>query len=217
MKLGDSKTSTPQKKLPDHTRKPKNIKRAGSPAYSDSSGNESGSKKLKKKNQKLSVDSRSGTPVPGGVKKRKSALGAGSGSDGEATAGEMSDGAGPKKKIRIGSGRGSPAASRAGSPNPGQYTHIYMFFYAVKVLFRENRDANVFIAASPASPVDTPAISAQEILDKVPAEGISISELIKPFTARMGDRPGQMRRSDWIKIVKQFCEYGPDKLLRPKK
>lgn len=190
VKLGDSKTSTPQKKLPDHTRKPKNIKRAGSPAYSDSSGNESGSKKLKKKNQKLSVDSRSGTPVPGGVKKRKSALGAGSGSDGEATAGEMSDGAGPKKKIRIGSGRGSPAASRAGSPNP---------------------------AASPASPVDTPAISAQEILDKVPAEGILISELIKPFTARMGDRPGQMRRSDWIKIVKQFCEYGPDKLLRPKK
>ena len=52
--------------------------------------------------------------------KRKAHGGAGSGSDGEATAGEMSDGAGPKKKIKIKSsgGKGTPSASRAGSPNP---------------------------------------------------------------------------------------------------
>jgi transcription initiation factor TFIIF subunit alpha len=49
-------------------------------------------------------------------------MGAGSGSDGEATAGEMSDGAiSRKKKIKlVGSNRGTPSASRAGSPNPSQ-------------------------------------------------------------------------------------------------
>jgi hypothetical protein len=47
-------------------------------------------------------------------------MGAGSGSDGEATAGEMSDGAGArKKKIKlVGSNRGTPTVSRAGSPDP---------------------------------------------------------------------------------------------------
>lgn len=50
-------------------------------------------------------------------------MGAGSGSDGEATAGEMSDGAVSKrKKLKIvsHSARGTPSASRAGSPNPTQ-------------------------------------------------------------------------------------------------
>jgi hypothetical protein len=48
-------------------------------------------------------------------------MGAGSGSDGEATAGEMSDGAVAKrKKLKLvsHSARGTPSASRAGSPNP---------------------------------------------------------------------------------------------------
>lgn len=49
-------------------------------------------------------------------------MGAGSGSDGEATGGEMSDGAVRKKKLKLvsNSARGTPSASRAGSPIPTQ-------------------------------------------------------------------------------------------------
>lgn len=44
----------------------------------------------------------------------------GSGSDGEATGGEMSDGQPKKKKIKLipSSSKGTPAGSRAGSPLP---------------------------------------------------------------------------------------------------
>lgn len=94
----------------------KGVKRAGSPAVSESSGNES-TRKTKQPKTSAPKGSRAGTPLATGKRK---AQGAGSGSDGEATAGEMSDGAGPKKKIKLksGSGKGTPAGSRAGSPNP---------------------------------------------------------------------------------------------------
>ncbi|KAH7327832.1 hypothetical protein B0I35DRAFT_415864 [Stachybotrys elegans] len=185
---GKQKSGEPQKKS-------NALKRAGSPALSESSGNESSRKKIKK--SATASGSRSGTPLPQQAAARRSKLGAGSGSDGEGTAGEMSDGAVARKKIKaVGSaGKGSPVVSRAGSPNPpsgGQGS------------------------ASPL-PGGGSVIEPQEILDRIPAEGIIIGELIKPFQGRVGDRPGQMPKGEWIKLVRQLCDYGPDKRLRRRK
>ncbi|KAM0238954.1 hypothetical protein ACHAP5_008460 [Fusarium lateritium] len=187
---GSKGTNTPSGKKPEGSKKSKSLKRAGSPALSESSGNESSRKKLKK-NVTSAAGSRSGTPLPQGAAARR-AMGAGSGSDGEATAGEMSDGAKAKrKKLKIvsHSARGTPSASRAGSPNPTQG------------------------AASPGSPGGS-IVEPSEILDKIPNEGIAIGELIKLFNHRLGDRAGQMPKTEWIQLVKKICEYGPDKRLR---
>jgi hypothetical protein len=101
-------------------KKGKSLKRAGSPALSESSGNESTRKKFKKASG-AATDSRPSTPGLQTNTVRRPKITAGSGSDGEFTAGEMSDGAMQKKKIKlIGSSRGTPSASRAGSPNPAQ-------------------------------------------------------------------------------------------------
>ena len=59
-------------------------------------------------------------------------------------------------------------------------------------------------------------MEASEILDKIPPEGITIGELIKFFAGRVGDRPGQMPKTDWIRLVRSLCEYGTDKKLRKK-
>jgi transcription initiation factor TFIIF subunit alpha len=99
-------------------KKGKSLKRPGSPTLSESSGNESTRKKQKKVTA-AALGSRPGTPGLSQTTVRRPKITAGSGSDGEATAGEMSDGAMQKKKIKlVGSSRGTPSASRAGSPNP---------------------------------------------------------------------------------------------------
>lgn len=145
---------------------------------------------------------------------RRSKMGAGSGSDGEATGGEMSDGAGPKKKklkLVSSSARGTPSASRAGSPIPtqggkclNQRTSAGDFLDHI---------ANVaWLGASPGP--SGSGIESWEILEKIPAEGIVIGDLIKQFQGRVGEKPGQMPKGEWIKLVKQICEYGPDKRLR---
>ncbi|KAH7022431.1 hypothetical protein EDB80DRAFT_8198 [Ilyonectria destructans] len=188
---GSKGTSTPQgKNKSDPAKKGKSLKRQGSPALSESSGNESSRKKLKK-TATPATGSRAGTPLPQGAAMRRSKMGAGSGSDGEATGGEMSDGAGPKKKklkLVSSSARGTPSASRAGSPIPTQG------------------------GASPGP--SGSGIESWEILEKIPAEGIVIGDLIKQFQGRVGEKPGQMPKGEWIKLVKQICEYGPDKRLR---
>ncbi|KND91238.1 Transcription initiation factor IIF subunit alpha [Tolypocladium ophioglossoides CBS 100239] len=193
---GSKGTTTPQgkQKQGDLVKKSKSLKRAGSPALSESSGNESSRKKMKK-TVGTAPGSRAGTPLPQtNAARRPKIAGAGSGSDGEATAGEMSDGAGPRKKIKVvgSSGRGTPAASRAGSPNPAQG------------------------GASPASQSGA-GIEPWEILEKIPPEGIAIGDLIKPFHGRVGERPGQMPKGEWIRLVKQLCDYGSDKRLRRRK
>ncbi|KAF1733972.1 Transcription initiation factor IIF subunit alpha [Beauveria bassiana] len=184
---GAQGATTPQGKQKHGDKKNKSLKRAGSPALSESSGNESSRKKLKK-TAATAPGSRSGTPVPGVVRKKK--LGAGSASDGEATAGEMSDGAGPRKKMKlVSSANGTPSASRAGSPTPA--------------------------GASP--PPSSAGIEPWEILEKIPDTGISIVELIKPFQSRVGTKPGQMKRDDWIKLVTRICRYGAGKMLYKRK
>jgi transcription initiation factor TFIIF subunit alpha len=209
------KGNTPQGKTKQSelSKKGKSLKRAGSPALSESSGNESTRKKLKK-TATPATGSRAGSPLPPSLaNKRKSKMGAGSGSDGEATAGEMSDGAGPKKKIKIvGSARGTPTASRAGSPNPAQGSKFHSTDTSAM-------DSMLTVWTKGASPMSSSAgpIEPWEILEKIPPEGITTAELIKPFAGRVGEKPGQMPKNDWIKLVKQLCDYGPDKRLRRRK
>ncbi|EHK46256.1 hypothetical protein TRIATDRAFT_89649 [Trichoderma atroviride IMI 206040] len=186
-------STTPQgkQKLSEMGKKGKSLKRAGSPALSESSGNESTRKKFKKASG-AATDSRPSTPGLQTNTVRRPKITAGSGSDGEFTAGEMSDGAMQKKKIKlIGSSRGTPSASRAGSPNPAQ------------------------AGASPSS--SGGLIESWEILEKIPADGITIGDLINLFQGRVGDGPGRMPRQEWIGLVKQLCDYGPDKRLRRRK
>ncbi|PHH77910.1 hypothetical protein CDD80_7592 [Ophiocordyceps camponoti-rufipedis] len=189
-------TATPQgkQKQGDLLKKGKSLKRAGSPALSESSGNESSRKKMRKTAAAVS-GSRAGTPLPQTNPLRRPKAGSpGSGSDGEAGSGDVSDSAGPRKKQKLAesSRKGSPVASRAGSPIPAQSV------------------------ASPSSQSGG-GIEPWEILEKIPADGIAIGDLIKPFHGRVGGGPGQMPKGDWIKLVKQLCDYGPDKRLRRRK
>ncbi|TFA97512.1 Transcription initiation factor IIF subunit alpha [Trichoderma ghanense] len=193
-KLQSAKGSTtPQgkQKLSEMAKKGKSLKRPGSPTLSESSGNESTRKKQKKVTA-AALGSRPGTPGLSQTTVRRPKITAGSGSDGEATAGEMSDGAMQKKKIKlVGSSRGTPSASRAGSPNP--------------------------TPAGASSPLSGGLIEPWEILEKIPADGITIGDLINLFQGRVGDGPGRMPRQEWIGLVKQLCDYGPDKRLRRRK
>lgn len=127
---GDTTPSGRQKHT-DSLKKGKSLKRPGSPNLSESSGNESTRKKMKKHAATSVQQSRSSTPSSQGPGGQKSNLGKGVMSDGEATAGEMSDGQPRKKKIKlVGSGaRGTPVGSRAGSPVPAapgklSFTHV---------------------------------------------------------------------------------------------
>ncbi|KAG5928895.1 hypothetical protein E4U42_007762 [Claviceps africana] len=188
--LGKSKQS-------DQIKKTKSLKRAGSPALSESSGNESSRKKMKTTSA-TAQESRSGTPASQSFMAQRNPAGQGPLSDGEATAGEMTDGVVTQRKAAKLAGssspRGTSSMSRAGSPTP-------------------------IPAASPNPQVPpmSAGIESWEILEKIPADGISLQDLVKQFHGRVGDRPGQMNKSDWIKLVKQLCDYGQDKRLRRRK
>ncbi|WYZ45086.1 hypothetical protein EsH8_VIII_000402 [Colletotrichum jinshuiense] len=197
---GDTTPSGRQKHT-DAFKKGKSLKRPGSPNLSESSGNESSRKKMKKHGAASVHQSRSSTPLAG----QKSNLGKGAMSDGEATGGEMSDGQLRKKKIKlIGSGaRGTPVGSRAGSPVPAT---------------SGSKPGSPIPEGSPAPRAGSPSgpIEAWEIVDALPQlpGGISIGNLMRRFQGRIGDGPGQMDRKEWIKLVKENCAYGPDKILR---
>ncbi|KAI2641217.1 Rap30/74 interaction domain-containing protein [Xylaria nigripes] len=194
-------SNTPQgkKTAADAAKKGKSLKRPGSPLGSDSSGTESTRNKKKPKFAATNsiTGSRSATPLPGG----QSARGAGSTSDGEVTAGEMSDGAGSKMKPRphLGTGtKGTPAGSRSGSPVPSRPR-----------------------PASPnAGPVQEPLkpITSQEILDALPPlpNGITIGVLLRMFDNRV-DKEGHLTRKEWLQLVKENAVFSQtDKLLRRK-
>lgn len=70
-------------------------------------------------------------------------------------------------------------------------------------------------AASP-----KPAIEAWEIVQALPQlpDGISIQNFLKLFEGRVGEKAegGRMAKSEWIKMVRENCNYGSDKLLRRK-
>ncbi|KAK8090717.1 Transcription initiation factor IIF subunit alpha [Apiospora phragmitis] len=165
-------------------KKGKSLKRAGSPGVSDSSGTESTRKKKAKTGPSTAslTGSRSSTPLMVGNPSHLS----GSTSDGEATGGDMSDGAGGIKKKKKAGGnqlsigthsKGTPTGSRAGSPNPPS-------------------------ATSPMEPV-----TGADIIEHIPPQGISIAQLLRKFDRRVGDKPGQMARNLWIKLVKENTKY----------
>lgn len=112
-------SSSKLKAAPD-SKKVNNLKRAASPNLSEmeSSGNESSRKRAKK----TATGSGRATPVPNSQRPQKAS---GAASDGEATAGEMSDGGRPKmfkkksKLVVAHHGKSTPTGSRAGSPVPG--------------------------------------------------------------------------------------------------
>ncbi|KAH8681277.1 hypothetical protein BX600DRAFT_446160 [Xylariales sp. PMI_506] len=176
-------TNTPQGKKSEAAKKGKSLKRPGSPMVSDSSGTESTRKAKKKKTGPSTTslnESRGSTPLPPSRRP-----GAGSGSDAEATGGEMSDGAGGKKKKKrtgtlLGTGtgaKGTPVGSRTGSPAPAA-------------------------AAVP--------ITSQEIIDALPedpANGLSIASLLTIFQSRVGDNPGQMPKKQWFALVKSLSVW----------
>ncbi|KAK0629966.1 hypothetical protein B0T17DRAFT_490606, partial [Bombardia bombarda] len=181
----------------------KGKKRPGSPNLSDSSGNESSNHKKVKTSKGTSskVPSRSGTPLPGRPKPTGGAM-----SDGEATAGEGSDGGlriGKKiKSSKTGLSRaGSPASPRIpGSPK-----------------LATNRGTST-LRGSPPPNQAAPKIELREIAEAIGAaeNGIGLSDLLRKFHGRI-DRPGTITRAEWIQLIKLCAEFGPaDKLLRLK-
>ncbi|KUJ14160.1 uncharacterized protein LY89DRAFT_720527 [Mollisia scopiformis] len=232
-------TNTPSGR-PKHTDplKKKNLKRPGSPNRSESSGNESSRKKIKKKHssQPISATSAPGSrqisPAPSGSGSvRKSSivkLSVNSSklsdiqsappnpspttamSDGEATGGEMSDGGTKKTKIKLRIGGTSPTGSRAGSPAPGRSAGGS----------RAGSPANQPQSGTAGSPLaQSPGsgpIQPHEIVAALPAAGIKIGELMKIFQRRVGDTKGQTDKKEFIRLVKENAAFGPDKLLRPK-
>ncbi|ESZ97938.1 hypothetical protein SBOR_1661 [Sclerotinia borealis F-4128] len=123
-------------------------------------------------------------------------------SDGEATGGEMSDGAGGKKKkitIRMG---GSPTASQPGSPAPGRSNG--------------SRGGSPAQAAETAAPSGSGTIQPKEIIAALPSTGISIGQLLGHFRGRVGDAEGQTTKTEFMAMIKRNSKYGTDKLLRPK-
>lgn len=202
-------------KAAEASKKGKSLKRPGSPNLSESSGNESSRKKVKKHAAHSVRPSRSTTPMPGQAAARGMAKG-GALSDGEGTAGEMSDGAGgssSKNRIKFvkktgGTGAaGTPTGSRATSPNPNPNA----------------QGLGPGASASPRSPPRAASpnggkVDAAEIVNMLVSmpEGISVSGLLRMFGNRVGEGPNQMSRKDWIKLVKDNAIFCEDKLLRPR-
>ncbi|CAJ2501866.1 Uu.00g047190.m01.CDS01 [Anthostomella pinea] len=209
--------NTPQgkKAAAEAAKKTKSLKRAGSPMVSDSSGAESTRKKKKLETGASMAGSRGNTPLPANQRIRS---GAGSTSDGEATAGEMSDGAGGKKKkkrpVLGASARGTPSGSRAGSPVAPHGSNVV----GSKPTTSSAR------AASPGSPAQGQSkevihpISSQEIIDAMPPhpQGISVGQLLKKFEHRL-EKPGFPTRKSWLDQVKMCTAWDKtQKLLRRK-
>lgn len=212
-------TPSGKQRGPDLTKKLKSLKRPADPNISDSSGNES-SRKLKKIKKTLPGGtgvssanvSRSGTPLP----KRPG----GAASDAEGTANEGSDGGKPRpKKIKLktpGTATGTPSGSRAGSPVPqaGKAAGVATSDFA-----RSPAGSPAPAGAGPGGkPFNTKPITGEEIVELIVSNGgaISIQELLQRFKGRVGDKPGQMLKPDWVKLVKNHAVYDKDKMLRPK-
>ncbi|KAM7185025.1 hypothetical protein V8F33_012638 [Rhypophila sp. PSN 637] len=213
LKDGTAPTDTPpgkQKAAAGPVKKLNNkLKRPGSPNLSDSSGNESTRKKVKTgKGTSSQMPSRSGTPLPGRPKPAGGAT-----SDGEATAGEGSDGGMKlKKKIKIKSaGTGSTSVSRAGSPD------------AMSPGGSANKQGSATPRNSPPPPSTTrapaqsqgppKAIEQEEIVAFFEAHpgGSTLGDLLNVFKHRVDK--GATTKKEWISMVKRVASLGEDKKL----
>lgn len=198
-------TNTPSKSKGGDANKKGKLKRAGSPNLSESSEAESTRKKAKTgKGTASMVPSRAGTPLPGQPKAAGGAT-----SDGEATAGEASDGGLKlkKKKKQIIELRGGRSDSRAGSAVPSGAPSN-----------SPNKGVSTPRGSPPPSqPAPPKRIEASEIIAAIPAEGITLGNLLRMFHSRI-DKPGGQTKSEWLQMVKQHGEYeSASKLLKPKK
>ncbi|KAK0665911.1 putative transcription initiation factor IIF subunit alpha [Cercophora samala] len=177
------------------------LKRAGSPEMSESSDIETARKKMKT-GKGSSVPSRMGTPIPGRPK-----VMAGATSDGEATAGEGSDGGAMlKKKFKMKAQRpgGTPSGSRAGSPAPAG---------------QPSKTGTATPSGSP-PPSSKPVakITAQECYEALSrhVNGIALVPFMQQFKNRI-DKPGSTTRQEWIHMVKTFSDFHHEtKLLKAK-
>ncbi|KAK3318397.1 hypothetical protein B0H66DRAFT_236191 [Apodospora peruviana] len=205
-------TDTPPGKGKNALSKKGKLKRPGSPNLSDSSGNESSRKKVKTSMGTSSkVPSRSGTPLPGRPKGAGGAT-----SDGEATAGEGSDGGLKlKKKIKIKSTGGStPSASRAGSPAPAVSQNNNKSPTKAGTSTPSGSPAP---SQEPAKPPPKP-IEAWEVAEVIRANpnGISLVNMLRKFHSRLQPQDNAVTtKHDWMAMVKRLATLGPDKLLRP--
>jgi transcription initiation factor TFIIF subunit alpha len=201
-----SGTSTKGSNTPSGSHKPidiNNKKRPGSPNLSEASGNESARKKHKKKHEK------------GGDGLRKSHLNeiskrtATSGSDSEMT--DTGRSKKQKLKVRLGGGggspSGSPSASRAGSPAASQLNGSRAGSPAgpggaaasqCKLLLREVEKSH---HANPQTAKPLP--TANEIYKAIPADGMTITQLIEIFRGRVDKKttPAFIRL---VKVVSAF-------------
>ncbi|KAL2065680.1 hypothetical protein VTL71DRAFT_3350 [Oculimacula yallundae] len=121
-------------------------------------------------------------------------------SDGEATGGEMSDGAKRKKKIKL-VFNNTPGGSRAGSPIPGGAGS------------RSGSPAAATGSPGRAQSPDLGAVTAEEVIAALPASGITLKELLKGFAGRIKT---DQDKKHFITLVKDNLKYGSDKLLRRK-
>ncbi|KAK4644419.1 transcription factor IIF subunit tfg1 [Podospora bellae-mahoneyi] len=177
------------------------LKRAGSPEMSESSDIETARKKMKT-GKGSSVPSRMGTPIPGRPKVMPGAT-----SDGEATAGEGSDGGAMlKKKFKMKAQRpgGTPSGSRAGSPAPAG---------------QASKTGTATPSGSP-PPSSKPVakITAQECYEALArhTNGIALVPFMSQFKHRI-DKPGSTTRQEWIHMVKSFSDFHHEtKLLKAK-
>ncbi|KAI9836055.1 MAG: hypothetical protein M1819_001666 [Sarea resinae] len=136
---------------------------------------------------------------------------AGSGSEGDGTAGDLSDGANKRKKIKLRVGGsptgGSPQGSRAGSPEQAGAPQ------------RKPSAVSGSRAGSPVAPgtanVQRPPpvpVSKEEIVANLPEDGITISALVAKFKGRIQEKTA------FIALVRSVSSLdSKTKLLKPKR
>ncbi|KAG4423869.1 hypothetical protein IFR04_003014 [Cadophora malorum] len=227
-------TSTPsgRPKHSDPLKKVKSLKRPGSPNLSESSGNESSRKKLKKKHQSSRASGTS-TPIPGS--RPMSPEPAGSQSPRKSSIVKLT--VNPNKVSNIQSAPPNPSPVRSGAASDGEATGGEMSDGGRKkkaIKLRFNNTPNGSRAGSPVpgaggsrsgSPAagsgspgraQSPAsnqVQAHEVLAALPASGITLKDLLKGFSGRV---QSEQDKKHFINLVKENSKYGPDKLLRPK-
>lgn len=220
----------------------KNNKRPGSPNLSESSGNESSRKKLKKKHHS-SQPTGTSTPIPGsrplspapssqpGQNSRKSSVIKLNVSGNKVSdiqnnppdpspTSHMSDGEATGGEMSDGGTKKKIKLKFGGGSPTGSRSGSPAPGRAGSVAAGGSR------AGSPA--IQTPAavkatgaqsssgpILPQEIIAALPPTGVLIGDLMKKFKHRIGTYP-QTTSQQFIQLVKQNAKYGPDKLLRPK-
>ncbi|KAI9760144.1 MAG: Pre-mRNA-splicing factor cwc26 [Chaenotheca gracillima] len=142
-----------------------------------------------------------------------------SGSDGDDVAGSGSGGE-TKKKIKLkfsGSPRGgSPQGSRAGSPSSSSQalptpasTNTQPKDSSNKKKKATTSKPGAAASPPPTGPMVLPTET--ELLAEIPPEGISVTALVTKFRSRNVPMPV------WKQMLDKAADYGPDRLLRPKK